>query len=136
MAALVFREHLVRAGLDKRVRVLSAGTSGGHGGDPADDRAVATLAAAGYPTGHEARRVNSEHLNADLLVALDRGHAHELRQLGADAEQIRLLRSFDPDADGRDVPDPYYGGTSGFTDVLAMIEAAVPGLLAWAREGR
>jgi protein-tyrosine phosphatase len=27
------------------------------------------------------------------------------------------------------VPDPYYGGPDGFSDVLEMIRAAVPGLL-------
>jgi protein-tyrosine phosphatase len=32
-----------------------------------------------------------------------------------------------------DVPDPYYGGPNGFADVLTMIEAATPGLLAWVR---
>jgi protein-tyrosine phosphatase len=49
-----------------------------------------------------------------------------------------MFRSFDPDADpdgtgDLDVPDPYYGGPNGFADVLAMIEAAMPGLLAWVR---
>ena len=40
-----------------------------------------------------------------------------------------LLRSFDPDADDDEVPDPYYGPDSGFDEVLAMTEAAVPGIV-------
>jgi protein-tyrosine phosphatase len=48
---------------------------------------------------------------------------------------VRLLRSFDPDSpEDAEVPDPYYGGDKGFEEVLAMIEAAVPGLLDWTRE--
>jgi protein-tyrosine phosphatase len=52
-----------------------------------------------------------------------------------DPDKIRLLRSFDPAATGDlDVPDPYYGGNDGFQIVLAMIEAATPGLVDWVRE--
>ena len=40
-----------------------------------------------------------------------------------------LLRSFDPDADDDEVPDPYYGPDAGFDDVLAMTMAAAPGIV-------
>ena len=47
-----------------------------------------------------------------------------------DPDRVRLLRSFDPDApEGAGVPDPYYGGPDGFTEVLTMIRAAMPGLV-------
>lgn len=36
--------------------------------------------------------------------------------------------------EGAEVPDPYYGGAHGFTDVLKMVEASMPGLLDWVRE--
>jgi protein-tyrosine phosphatase len=133
MAALVFREWLSREGLSSSVTVSSAGTGGWHVGDPADPRALKTLADNGYPTDHVAAQVGAEHLDADLLIALDSGHARSLRRM-AGPDRVRLLRSFDPDADGVDVPDPYYGDDSGFSEVLAMIEAAMPGLVAWVRE--
>ncbi|GGM63912.1 protein-tyrosine-phosphatase [Longimycelium tulufanense] len=133
MAASVFGAHLDRAGLADQVRVTSAGTDGWHVGDTADPRAAKTLANHGYPTEHTAEQVGTGHLDADLLVALDRGHDRALRRLVADPDRVRLLRSFDPDADDHDVPDPYYGGRQGFTDVLGMIEAAMPGLLDWVR---
>ncbi len=132
VAALVFREHVLREGLSSHVEVSSAGTGGWHVGDPADPRALKTLADNGYPTDHVAAQVGPEHLDADLLVALDSGHARALRRM-VDPGRVRLLRSFDPDADGVDVPDPYYGDREGFDEVLAMIEAAMPGLLAWVR---
>ncbi|WP_210408108.1 low molecular weight protein-tyrosine-phosphatase [Allokutzneria sp. NRRL B-24872] len=137
MAALVFAEHLRREGLDDRVRVSSSGTGSWHVGEKIDSRAGATLRDNGYPTAHRAAQMGAEHLDADLLVALDAGHARELRRLVDDTERIRLLRSFAPESAGGtdlDVPDPYYGGDEGFTEVLGMIEAASPGLMRWVKE--
>jgi protein-tyrosine phosphatase len=134
-AALVFGEHLRRAGLDGHVRVTSAGTGPWHAGEPIDRRAGQLLARNGYPTAHVAAQVDATHLAADLLLAMDSGHEKALRRMVDDPARIRLLRSFDPAADGDlDVPDPYYGGAQGFADVLAMIEAATPGLLDWVRD--
>jgi protein-tyrosine phosphatase len=134
MAAVVFTEHLRRAGLADRVTVTSAGIGGWHVGEAADSRAARTLAGAGYPTEHVAAQVGPEHLDADLLVAMDSGHEAALADLVGDG-RVRMFRSFDPAADGDvDVPDPYYGHHDGFAEVLAMIEAATPGLLGWVRE--
>ena len=135
MAEKVFAAELERAGLAEGVRVTSAGTGGWHVGDPADDRAAAVLRAAGYPSDHRARQVDAEALGADLIVALDDTHRRALCDVGA--SRVRLLRSFDPTApEGAEVPDPYYGGDDGFDEVLAMIQAAVPGMLDWVRENR
>ncbi|WP_307821686.1 low molecular weight protein-tyrosine-phosphatase [Streptomyces coffeae] len=134
-AALVFAEHLRRAGLDGTVRVSSAGIGPWHVGEPIDERAGAVLTRGGYPVEHIAAQVGAEHGDADLFLAMDVGHEKALRRLVDDPSTVRLLRSFDPDAHGDlDVPDPYYGDPEGFDEVLAMIEASVPGLLAWVRE--
>ncbi|MGF7124426.1 low molecular weight protein-tyrosine-phosphatase [Rhodococcus sp. TAF43] len=133
MAERIFAEHVRRAGLDDRVRVSSAGTHGYHVGDGADGRTDRVLVDAGYPTGHRAEQVGDDHLAADLVVALDRGHDRALAHLGVPTERRRLLRSFDPDADGDSVPDPYYGDMTDFELVRDQIEAAVPGLLNWVR---
>ena len=42
---------------------------------------------------------------------------------------------FAPDAGVRDVPDPYYGGRSGFQHALELIEAGVDGLIVAIRNG-
>lgn len=133
MAEKVFAGHLRDAGLGDTVRVSSAGTGGWHVGDGADPRTVAELDAHGYDSEHEAAQVGPDHLAADLIVALDTGHAKALLQLGAPAERVALLRSFDPDADDSSVADPYYFSDSAFTEVREQIESAVPGMLDWAR---
>jgi protein-tyrosine phosphatase len=138
IAEKVFAHEVERAGLADRVRVTSAGTGSWHVGEPADPRAVALLDAEGYPSAHAARAVDDELLAADLVVALDAGHrdalTRRLRRSGGDG-RVRMLRSFDPAAPaGAGVPDPWYGGPEGFDEVLAMVRAATPGLLAHVRE--
>lgn len=135
MAELVFRAYLEREGLADAVEVSSAGTGPWHVGERADKRARATLSAHGYPTEHIAAEVDSRHLEADILLAADEGHLRFLRGKLDDPARARLLRSFDPTAGAdAEVPDPYYGGDDGFSDVLGMIERSMPALLAWIRE--
>lgn len=138
MAAAVFAEHLRRAGLAEKVRVTSCGIGPWHIGEDADPRARAVLREHGYPIEHAAAQVGPEHLDADLLLAADHGHVRSLRRMvsgGDSADRVRLLRSFDPQADGdAELPDPYFGADDGFTEVLTMIEASVPELLTWVRQ--
>jgi low molecular weight protein-tyrosine phosphatase len=137
IAEKVFVHELERAGLADGVEVSSAGTGGWHIGSPADERAVAVLRAAGYPTEHAARQVDAEQLGADLIVALDHSHRRVLQSMVPEPDRVRLLRSFDPDSPAdAEVPDPYYGDDASFDEVLAMIRAAVPGMLEWVRERR
>jgi protein-tyrosine phosphatase len=146
---------LVRdAGLEARVELDSAGTGGWHVGSPPDRRASAAAGARGIELGGSARTVTSadfEHF--DLLLAMDRSNARELRGLARDDEQrakVRLLREFDPacackgatageraSASGADldVPDPYYGAAGGFEEVLDLVHAACAGLLEQIAEG-
>ncbi|GAA3963507.1 low molecular weight protein-tyrosine-phosphatase [Gordonia caeni] len=130
MAESILASAIADARLDDRVQVSSAGTGGWHIGEPADNRARTELLAHGYSDQHVAAQLDPDHLSADLLVALDSGHVRELsrKRLG---DRVRLLRSFDPNSEGEDVPDPFYGGPEDFAAVRAQVEAAVPGLLAW-----
>lgn len=134
MAEVVFAEALRREGLAHRVQVSSAGTGAWHVGEPADPRAAETLHRAGFTCEHVAAQIGPQHLSADLLVALDYGHLAALRRLVTEPDRVMLLRSFDRAAGKNlDVPDPYFGGKHGFDEVLNMVRAAVPGLLAWVR---
>lgn len=131
---------LVRdAGLDGRVQICSAGTGRWHVGEPADERAVGVLTQHGYDaSGHRARHF-AKHWFADhdLVVAVDGENLTALRRIAPQeqASKLRLLREFDPDASADlDVPDPYYGGTRGFRDVLEMIERSCLALLEHVRQ--
>ncbi|MFT3900402.1 MAG: low molecular weight protein-tyrosine-phosphatase [Gordonia sp. (in: high G+C Gram-positive bacteria)] len=134
MGQNILRAALEQAELADRVEVISAGTSGWHVGQPADNRARTELLAHGYPDDHVAAQLGPTHFDADLILAMDGDHVRSLqrKRLG---DRVRLLRSFDPASDpDDDVPDPYYGTQGDFGETRELIEAAVPGILAWVRE--
>lgn len=132
MAAAVLRSELHRVGLTD-VPVSSAGTGGWHVGDPVDRRARAALAGRGYPTEHEAQQFQPGWFNTyDIVVAMDRDNLRDLRRLAPtrpQADTVRLMLEFDPDAESVDVPDPYYGSGSDFDAVLDLLEPACRGLV-------
>ena len=133
-AEAVMRRLVDEAGLSDRVRLSSAGTGAWHVGNDADPRARATFEAAGYRLDHAARQfVAGEFAEHDLVVAMDRANERDLRRLAqtdGDRAKVRLLRSYDPEADDPDVPDPYYDADDGFRHVLDVVERGCRGLLA------
>ncbi|HEU0192377.1 MAG TPA: low molecular weight protein-tyrosine-phosphatase [Mycobacterium sp.] len=133
MAEKMFAHQIAERRRSDAVRVTSAGTAGWHVGRPADQRTNRVLRDHGYPTDHRAAQVGADHLAADLIVALGRNHVRLLEDLGAPAERIRMLRSFDPRSGSvaPDVEDPYYGGHVDFEEAFAVIAAALPGLHDW-----
>lgn len=133
MAEVMARDAFAGAGLGDRVSVSSVGTGGWHVGDPMDPRAAAELRSHGYDDSHVAAQLSPADHAADLVVALDRGHRDHLLDAGVEEHRIRLLRGFDPAADGGDVADPYYGDDDGFTRTRLQIADALPGLVAEVR---
>ena len=134
MADVVLSARLAEAGLADRVEVTSSGTGDWHVGHPMDERAAATLTAAGYDaTRHRARQFAADWLDdRDLVLAMDAANLADVRAAGpATADgRVRLFRDFDPVEPGGDVPDPYYGGDAGFEEVLAMVERTADALVA------
>ncbi len=131
----VMRALVLDAGLQEHLELDSAGTGAWHVGSPPDARATASAGARGIALGGAARQVAPEDFaEFDLLLAMDRSNLRDLQRLApgaAEREKVRLLREFDPAADGGDldVPDPYYGSHDGFDEVLDLVQAACEGLL-------
>jgi protein-tyrosine phosphatase len=72
----------------------------------------------------------------DFVLAMDEQNFRRLQRI-APAEhrhRLRLFLEFAPQLGRRDVPDPYYGGPTGFEDVLDLVEEASRGLLAALRQ--
>lgn len=134
-AHVVFDAVLARAGL-AGWEVSSAGTDAYHEGELADPRTIEEGTRRGYRFPHHARPVNRRDLEADLLVAMDRGHLAKLqRMVGGSSPRVVLFRSFDPEGGpAADVADPYYGGPAGFEQMFNVIERSMPALLARCRE--
>ena len=137
----VLQARIEQLGLEGQITVDSAGTGDWHIGHDADERARRVLEAHGYSFTHRARQIDPTWMSSiNLLLAMDTSNYGDLERMVHASSQrttLRMFRSFDPafqgipDGDAQlDVPDPYFGGSEGFTEVLRMIEAASDGLIA------
>jgi protein-tyrosine phosphatase len=133
----VFRRLVRDAGLEGSIRVGSAGTHDYHVGDPPDERARSHALRRGYDlSALRARRIaERDFAEFDLILAMDRGHLRFLQRLSPpqNRDKVRLLMEFAPGLEGDEVPDPYYGDSGHFEQVLDMVEAAANGLLSHLR---
>jgi len=130
-AEAVFRRKAQIAGLD--VIIESAGTGAWHAGEPPDPRAIEHGERKGYDfSGQSARKVTAADFSRfDYVLAMDQSNLSELRSVcppGYSGHLSRFLR-FAPNNENKNVPDPYYGGTDGFTQVINLIEEASDGLI-------
>ncbi len=130
------RHLLEEQGLTDEIELDSAGTGAWHIGKPPDARAAEAAGARGIVLEGEGRQISEEDFErADLVLVMDRENLTSLLAIAPDDEakaKVKLLREFDPDAAASgnlDVPDPYYGGASGFENVLDLVERACRGLL-------
>ena len=120
------RHLLAERGLDGEIEIDSAGTGGWHAGSPPDARATETAQARGITLAGAARQVTrSDFDDFDVIVAMDRDNLADLRAMAppGSEDKVRLL------LDGRDVPDPYYGGPGGFEEVLDLVQDGCERLL-------
>lgn len=134
------RHRIAEAGLADEILVESAGTGSWHVGHAPDRRASAEARVRGIAMEGTARQFTAcDFTRLDMILAMDAQNADDLRAIAPDratAAKVHLLREFDPAATGDlSVPDPYYGGDGGFTDVFDMVDAACVGLLAHLRQG-
>jgi protein-tyrosine phosphatase len=135
MAHVVLEAKIADSPLAGAVEVDSSGTGDWHIGDSMDPRAAATLAGAGYdPRRHRAQKFDRRWFaDFDVVIVMDSGNLRDVHTEAADddsQDRMRMLRNFDVEANGDlDVPDPWYGGQSGFDDTLAIIERSTDGLI-------
>lgn len=139
LAEGVFLHLVEEAGIASDFVVDSAGTGAWHVGERPDPRSIEVAARHGVSLPGRARQVTPEDLRRfDVVVAMDRENLAALERLADGTPpraRLHLLREFDAEADGHEVPDPYYGGPGGFERVYRMVHAACRGLLAELRAG-
>jgi protein-tyrosine phosphatase len=129
----LFLKMIEDESLSHLIDVDSAGTHAYHVGEAPDPRARDAAARRGIDLERlRARKVTAEDFDrCDYVLAMDRDNFERLEMIcpaGQEAK-LRLFLDFAADQPVREVPDPYYGGESGFERVLDLIEAASLGLL-------
>lgn len=129
----VFQQRVEDARLADQITVASSGTSAYHIGEPPDSRSQQAAEQRGYDLSWiQAQQVSLDDLESyDYILAMDRSNLSALKQLAPASHhnKLRLFLSFDQQQPIQEVPDPYYGGVSGFDNVLDLIEGAALGLL-------
>ena len=137
-AEVVFRDVAAREAPDMKFQVESAGTAAYHVGQAPDPRTRAAALRRGYDLSPLRARVIEppDFETFDLILAMDRENLDDLKLRAPQnaQERLRLFLEFTPDLGTTEVPDPYYGGSNGFEEVLDLVEAASRGLLQHIRE--
>ncbi len=128
----VFRKVVEDAGMANAIHIDSAGTHAYHTGEPPDRRAQAAALSRGYALSDiRARRVSDEDfVDFEYIVAMDEDNLLNLKDRAAEdaSSDLVLFLEFSESSES-EVPDPYYGGVSGFERVLDLVEEASRGLL-------
>ena len=127
-------DHMVNAaGLGEQIRVDSAGTGEWHVGEAPDERATAVAVSRGYDLSVlRARLVKpADFSEFDYVLAMDQQNLSNLQLMAPPdySGHLGLFLDFHSHPLLIEVPDPYYGGTTGFGRVLDMVEEACERLL-------
>jgi len=129
----VFQHRVNQSGLSKQFEIDSAGTIDFHVGSPPDQRMQKTMRSRYIPvigTARQLKRADLEYF--DWILAMDKENLRDAQSLDPSGElhpKIKLFCDYCTRHDETEVPDPYYGGESGFEKVLDLIEDGCTGLL-------
>ena len=136
----IMRTLVRRAGMEKEIAVDSAGILSYHQGELPAPRMRAHAARRGYTLTHRSRPVTTDDFyDFDLIIGMDDRNVDDLRERAPGVEEeakIRRMADYCVHKVVDYVPDPYYGGASGFENVLDILEDACAGLLEAIREGK
>ena len=120
-------------GLSAEYEIDSAGLISYHEGEGADPRMKAHARWHGYNITHISRPVREIDFDLfDLIVSMDDSNWDRLHCLAPTVEaETKIIRMTDYCRTHiiNHVPDPYYGGTQGFENVIEILEDACEGLL-------
>lgn len=129
LAEAIFRHKIREKNLQDRVEVDSCGTANYHVGHTPDPRTIRNALKNGVTIDHFGRQLSGQDLDAyDFILAMDRSnHANILRLENAKhhTHKIKLMRSFDLNPAGEEVPDPYYGDEPDFQHVFDVLSHSI-----------
>lgn len=123
-------EGLLKSKVDtSQIYVTSAGTGSWHVGEQPDPRSIAVAKKNGLDiTDQRGRQFKAADFNEfDHIFVMDnsnKANVLKLAKTDADTEKVQLILDEIFPGENVDVPDPYYGGDSGFDNVYDMLNEA------------
>ena len=131
----IFKEILNQHNLNDKYFIDSAGTSAHHAGEGADSRMIDEGRLRGFNLDSISRQfITSDFSNFDHIIVMDSQNQKRVLELASsDEERAKVTKmSLYCSSDFSrydEVPDPYFGGPSGFKEVYDLLEDACSGLL-------
>ncbi len=122
-------EGILKSKVDpSRILVDSAGTAGYHVGSSPDDRSIAVARKFQIDISQQrCRRFVIEDFDRfDHIFVMDQSNYQDVLELAQQESHIRKVRLIleETNLDYEEVPDPYYGGESGFDHVYQLLDNA------------
>jgi len=129
LAEAIFKDKVRRKNLERFVEADSCGTANYHVGDTPDDRTIRNALKNGVAIQHLGRQLAADDLDHfDFILAMDKSNhqnIHRLPNASRHQQKIVLMRSFDPQGMGKDVPDPFYGTEGDFQEVFDILDRSM-----------
>ena len=122
--------HAENLGL--HVEIDSAGTISNHAGSPPDSRSIEIMTRNNHDISSQRSRIvkHEDFEYYDLILAMDKSNYEDLCSLAINDAQKSKINLVLPQEG--EVPDPYYGGDSGFESVYKMLDEVIP---IWLNQG-
>ena len=127
-------------GLENEIECDCAGTIDYHQGDSAALRMREHASLRGYELNSIARKVNLQDFeNFDWIFTMDENNYSQISLLDQNNKfklKIRRMTDFCESTKISSVPDPYYGGSQGFENVIDILEDACRGFLKYLKSNK
>ena len=132
LAQGILEHKLKEKGLDWIVD--SVGTGGGHVGMGPDDRSLRIALKHGIDiSAQEARRISYKDIQQfDLIYCMDTANYVNVRDMCHTLEEeakVKLIMDESDPGKKMEVPDPYYGGSSGFEKIYKLLDRACDAII-------
>jgi len=135
LAEAIFKDKIAEMDLEHAFEVDSAGTGPWHIGKDPDPRSISVAQKNNVSIQHKGRQFSPQDSVFDYILAMDSDNLTDiLNVLDSNHEGLYLMRHFDEESIGADVPDPYYGGHDGFQIVFDMLDRSCEGFIDFLRE--
>jgi len=127
LAQAIFEEKIKKLGVESKFHVDSAGIRGWHEGEKPNAGSINVAKIKGVPIEHQRSRPVSlyDREQFDYFIAMDRDNEYSLiNEFGLPREKVFLMRSFQLETEGKEVPDPYGQGVESFNNVYNILDEA------------
>ena len=130
-AEAIFQNLIKDKGIGNKFIVDSAGTGSWHVGKKADSRMRFAAKQRNIYISSNARQIRTDDFSKfNYIAVMDNSNFNNVIDLknrvkGSDFAKILKIQDFSSIFNEKEVPDPYFGGDSGFEHVLDILEDSV-----------